>query len=94
MTAHRRPLLLGALAASFLARPALAAFPERPVTLIMPYAPGTVAGAYARVLAEFMQRETGQPCVVTHRDGGSGTVGMRALAASPGGMATASPSPR
>lgn len=80
----RRSLMLGALAAPLLARPALAAFPDKPVTLIMPYAPGTIAGAYARVLAEHMQKETGQPCVVTHRDGGSGTVGMRALAQAPG----------
>lgn len=83
VTLRRRTVLLGGLAAPMVSRPALAAFPDRPITLIMPYAPGTVAGAYARVIAEHMQREFGQPAVVTHRDGASGTVGMRLLANSP-----------
>jgi tripartite-type tricarboxylate transporter receptor subunit TctC len=79
----RRAALLGAAGLPLLARPARAAFPDRPMTLIMPDAPGTVASAYARVIAEQMQARFGQPMAVTHRDGASGTVGMRALANSP-----------
>jgi tripartite-type tricarboxylate transporter receptor subunit TctC len=79
----RRAALLGTAALPWLARPARAAFPDRPITLIMPYAPGSVASAYARAIAERMQARFGQPVAVTHRDGASGTVGMRALAQSP-----------
>ncbi len=79
----RRAALLGSVGLPLLGRPALAAFPDRPMTLIMPYAPGTVAGAYARAIAESLHARFVQPVAVTHRDGASGTVGMRALAQSP-----------
>ena len=68
-------LLLLLLAA--LARPALA-WPERPITMIYPYAPGSDAAA--RALAEALHQELGQPVAVVNRDGASGVIGMRAVA--------------
>ena len=65
-------------------RPAAAAdFPNRPITLVLPYAPGSAADAYGRALGEHFTRVLGQPVVVTNRDGGSGVVGMRYVATSP-----------
>lgn len=69
------PLLAGLL----LAAPA-AAWPDRPITLISPYALGV--NATIRALGEAMGRELGQNMVVVVRDGGSGVVGMQVLAAS------------
>ena len=62
--------------------PALA-FPDRPITIINPYATGSQSDAVARALAESFAATLGQPVVVTNREGGSGVVGLRALAASP-----------
>ena len=62
--------------------PALA-FPDRPITIINPYATGSQTDAVARALAESFAATLGQPVVVTNREGGSGVVGLRALAASP-----------
>lgn len=72
--------LLPVLAAALLAGPALA-FPDRPITIINPYAPGSSTDAAARGLAEGFTRLLGQNVVVESRSGASGTIGMRAMAA-------------
>jgi tripartite-type tricarboxylate transporter receptor subunit TctC len=59
-----------------------AAFPDRPVTIINPYATGSQTDAVARALADSFAGSLGQPVVVTNREGGSGVVGLRALMAS------------
>ncbi|MCA3359404.1 MAG: tripartite tricarboxylate transporter substrate binding protein, partial [Roseomonas sp.] len=62
------------------------AFPDRPVTIINPYATGSSTDAAARALAEAFTRDFGQNFVVTSQSGASGVVGMRALmAAAPDG---------
>ncbi|MCS6891324.1 MAG: tripartite tricarboxylate transporter substrate binding protein [Rhodovarius sp.] len=60
-----------------------AAFPERTITIINPYAPGSSTDAVARALAESFSQQFGQNVVVTSISGASGVVGMRALAAAP-----------
>lgn len=55
------------------------AFPERPITIINPYATGSSTDAAARTLADFFTRDLGQNVVVTSQSGASGVVGMRAL---------------
>lgn len=70
------------LAALLLAPLSAEAYPDRPVTIIHPYGTGTAADATARTLAEIFAAELGQNFVVANRDGGSGVVGMRVLAAS------------
>jgi tripartite-type tricarboxylate transporter receptor subunit TctC len=69
----RRSLLL----APVLAAPAVAqvAYPDRPVTMIVPYAPGGSADVMARVIAPEMSRTLGQPVVVELRPGAGGHVG-------------------
>ena len=57
-------------------------FPDRPITIVLPYAPGSAADAYGRALGEHFTRLMGQPVVLTNRDGASGVVGMRFVAQS------------
>ncbi len=68
------------LLALLLAAPAAwAQFPDRPVTIINPYATGSQTDAVARALAESFSATLGQPVVVVNREGGSGVVGLRSL---------------
>lgn len=71
---HRRTL---ALAAAALATPRLAraAWPERPVTVIVPYPPGGNNDILARLLQPIVEREIGQPITIDNRGGGGGTIG-------------------
>ena len=65
-------------------------YPSRPVTLIVPYAAGSSTDVMARGLASRLQELLGQPFVVANREGGSGVVGMTALAqAAPDGLTLA-----
>lgn len=64
-------------------RPAAAAFPERPVTLIVPWAAGGGTDSIARMIASQMEKDLGVPVNVVNRTGGSGVVGHAAIAAAP-----------
>ena len=73
-----------ALAICFLAAAsAHAAFPERPITLVVPYAPGGSADALARVLAVRMGVKLGTSVIVDNRPGASGTIGASFAAKAP-----------
>jgi tripartite-type tricarboxylate transporter receptor subunit TctC len=71
--------IAGALAAPVLAR-AQAAFPTRPLRLIVPYPPGGVTDIMGRLIAEPMGRHLGQPVVVENRPGAGGNIGAIAAA--------------
>jgi len=82
---HRRTLI-GALAAA----PALAAlpaaaqeapFPNRPVRILLAFAPGGGTDLIARTLASAMQGVLGQPVVVENRPGAGGNIATEAAAA-------------
>jgi tripartite-type tricarboxylate transporter receptor subunit TctC len=77
-----RNLALAALAAASLlgAGNAQAAFPERPITLIVPWAAGGGTDAVARQIAHMLERDFKQPVNVVNRTGGSGVVGHQAIA--------------
>jgi tripartite-type tricarboxylate transporter receptor subunit TctC len=63
-------------AAMLLAQPSYAqSFPERTITLIVPFAPGGVTDLTARIFAEALGRELGQPVIVDNRPGAGGTTG-------------------
>jgi len=72
---RRRTLAL--LAAGALAAPRLAqaAWPEKPVMVIVPYPPGGNNDILARLLAPEVSRLIGQPVVIENRGGGGGTIG-------------------
>jgi tripartite-type tricarboxylate transporter receptor subunit TctC len=79
-----RRTLLGAVAAiavtSLGQGAAQAAYPERPITIIVPWGAGGGTDATARILASLMEQELGQPVNVVNRTGGSGVVGHSAIA--------------
>lgn len=83
----RRGLLGLALAAAFAAGAAAQpAFPSRPVTLMVGFAPGGLSDVVARLLAHGMAAELGQPVVVENLRGAGGTIAQaRFAAAAPDG---------
>jgi tripartite-type tricarboxylate transporter receptor subunit TctC len=73
-----------ALAAMALPQPAWAqAWPDRPVKVIVPYAPGGATDAIARPWAERLSQAFGQQFVIENRGGASGMIGAEAAAKSP-----------
>src|SRR3546814_3224800 len=65
--------------ASLFAAPAEAEYPERPITVIVPWAAGGGTDATGRIIAKVMQDELGIPVNVVNRTGGSGVVGHQAI---------------
>jgi len=59
--------------------PAAPAYPTRPVTLIVPYAPGGTTDVVARQFAQTLQTALGQSVVVENKPGVAGTMGALAL---------------
>jgi tripartite-type tricarboxylate transporter receptor subunit TctC len=80
MNMKRRSLGM-AMAAAALARPALAqAFPTRPISLVVPYGPGTATDLLARQLSERASDILGQRIVVDNRAGAGGMIGSEFVA--------------
>ena len=69
-------LLLAGLLACGQSGAAQAAYPERTVTLIVPFAPGGPTDIIARILAESLNRSLKQAFVVENRPGAAGNIGM------------------
>jgi tripartite-type tricarboxylate transporter receptor subunit TctC len=72
-----------------------AAYPNKPIRLIVPFAPGGSTDLAARLVAEFGSRELGQQIIVENKAGAGGSTGMEFVAKSPAdgytlGMATVS----
>ncbi|MBO9513254.1 MAG: tripartite tricarboxylate transporter substrate binding protein [Variovorax sp.] len=62
---------------------ASAGYPDKPIKLIVPYAPAGTTDSVARFLAEGMGRELKQPIVIENRPGASATVGTAIAARAP-----------
>jgi tripartite-type tricarboxylate transporter receptor subunit TctC len=60
--------------------PAQTNWPDHPVRIIVPYAPGAGTDFIVRAAAERLSRQTGQQFVVEHRGGAAGTVGTETVA--------------
>ncbi len=58
-------------------------FPDRPLTMIVPWGAGGGTDAVARMIATLMEKDLGQPVNVVNRTGGSGVVGHSAIATAP-----------
>ena len=97
MPQHNHPVLtrrnigklaLGALAGTALCpRGAFAAYPERPIKIIVPFTPGGANDLIARIVAAPLSQALGQSIVVENRGGANGNIGIAAAArAEPDGL--------
>jgi tripartite-type tricarboxylate transporter receptor subunit TctC len=68
------------LCAGGTAVPAYAEFPERPITIIVPWPPGDIEDQLTRVIAEEMTRDTNVPTKVVNRPGGGAVEGATVVA--------------
>lgn len=83
MRLNRRAALISAIAVAattmLAAVPALAEYPESPITFIIPYGAGGGTDISGRVLANQLEKILGQPVVVENVEGGGGAVGLTQL---------------
>lgn len=68
------PVLVAVLIGS--AAPALAAWPEKPVTIVVPYPAGGLTDTVTRVMASELSREVGQTVIVENKPGAGGKIGL------------------
>jgi len=80
MHIHRRHWLLLVCAWLGVAPIVQAAFPEKPITLIVPWAAGGSTDILARALAEQWSKQFGQVVIVDNRPGASGNIGSHLVA--------------
>ncbi|QQE09735.1 tripartite tricarboxylate transporter substrate binding protein [Cupriavidus sp. ISTL7] len=59
---------------------AMAAYPDKPIRIVVPWAAGGSTDALARAVAQRMSESMGQPVVVENRAGASGRIGAEAVA--------------
>ena len=79
----QRSTALGLLALAALAAPAAAfAYPDKPVKVIVPFAPGGTTDIIARVVAQQIQPALGQTMIVENRGGAGGLLGASEIAKS------------
>src|SRR5260370_6067479 len=53
-------------------------YPDRPVKIIVPFAPGGTADAVPRLVGDWLARKRGQPGVIENRTGTGGNIGAEA----------------
>src|SRR5690606_1221987 len=76
--------LIGALALALplskAAANAAVDYPNKPINLVVPFAPGGGTDVQARLVAKALEEVHGQPVVVSNRPGAAGGIGARAVA--------------
>ncbi len=80
---RRSVLAASVLAAACGLAAAQAAYPSKPITLIVPFPPGGLADLVGRPVAEALSRELGQPVIVENKAGAGGGIGMALAAKAP-----------
>ncbi len=74
-----KKLALALLAAAGVATSAFAAYPDKTVTIIVPFPPGGSTDMVARAIAPRLQQALGQPFVVDNKPGATGAIGATAV---------------
>lgn len=69
------PRLVMAFACAALAAPSAAAYPERPIRLIIPFSAGATSDILARIIMQPLEGVLGQSIVIDNRPGAGGTLG-------------------
>ncbi len=77
---HRLYRSLAALVLCATAQAASAAYPDKPITLIVPWAPGGSTDILARTIGQQISISLGQPVLVENRAGASGNIGAGLVA--------------
>src|SRR2546428_8153280 len=70
----------GLFALALLSTPAAAQYPNKQITVIVPFAAGGPTDVVARLVGEHMSRTLGQPVIVENIGGAGGTLGMTRVA--------------
>jgi tripartite-type tricarboxylate transporter receptor subunit TctC len=70
---------LGAL----MSLPAVAAWPEKPIKIVVPFVPGGAADSAARVMAPGLQKRLGQAVLIENKGGAGATIGTAAVVTAP-----------
>lgn len=73
-------LAAACMAAAFALTASAASYPQRPITLVVPWGAGGGSDIIARALSKPLEAELGKPVIVTNKPGGSGTVGCSFVA--------------
>jgi tripartite-type tricarboxylate transporter receptor subunit TctC len=79
----RRIFLAAGLVAAAGLAVAQAAYPSKPITMIVPFPPGGLADIVGRPVAEALGRELAQPVVIENKSGAGGGIGMAQVAKAP-----------
>src|SRR5829696_508460 len=70
-----KKILLGIVLAFAASISAFAAYPDKPVTIVVPFPPGGSTDAIARVLAQKLQEKLGGTFIIDNKPGATGTIG-------------------
>ena len=80
---RRTALVFGAAGAAAFAWPAWAAYPDKPIRIVVTFAAGGASDIVARVVGEQLGRKLGQAVIVDNKPGAGGSVGGAAVVQSP-----------
>jgi tripartite-type tricarboxylate transporter receptor subunit TctC len=70
-------------AAALITSPALAAYPEKPIRIVVPFAPGGGTDLIARTLGNAMSKDLGKSVIIDNKPGGGTIIGTETVARSP-----------
>ena len=80
MVKRHIPLAILLACVVLIARASAEEFPNRPITWVVPFAPGGITDTTSRIVAEEMSKTLGQTVLIDNRGGGGGTVGTEQVA--------------
>lgn len=83
LPSRRRVLRIAAASVASLAAPAFAAWPDKPIRIVVTFPAGGASDIVARVVAEQLAQKLGQGVVVDNRPGAGGSVGGQVVAQAP-----------